>query len=138
MGATSTYGLPYQDMSDAPDGAALGQNLAEAVETELVRVDAAAADHETRITALEGRVVAGTANTLAVSGSGSWESVGTVMFAEPFAAAPVVVVQDTTGHAGTPFEWGTIPTADGFTIRVLASSAVAAQALAWIAVGEPV
>lgn len=41
-GSTPTYALPYQLLSDAPDGSALGQNLAEAVETELARIDAAA------------------------------------------------------------------------------------------------
>lgn len=39
MGSTSIYNLPYQELTDAPDGAALGQNLAEAVETELDRID---------------------------------------------------------------------------------------------------
>jgi len=39
-GSTTTYGLPYQELSDAPDGPDLGQNLAEAVEAELERIDA--------------------------------------------------------------------------------------------------
>jgi hypothetical protein len=42
-GTTATYGLPYQELTDAPDGPALGQNLAEAVEAELERIDAAVA-----------------------------------------------------------------------------------------------
>jgi len=37
---TPVYGFPYQELADAPNGALLGQDLAEAVETELVRVDA--------------------------------------------------------------------------------------------------
>lgn len=37
--STSQYALPYQTLSDPPDGPALGQDLAEAVETELLRVD---------------------------------------------------------------------------------------------------
>lgn len=40
MGTTQTYGLRYQELTDPPDGAAVGQDLAEDVETELVRVDA--------------------------------------------------------------------------------------------------
>lgn len=35
-GSTSTYGLPYQTVSDPPNGPLLGQNLAEAVEGVLV------------------------------------------------------------------------------------------------------
>lgn len=37
---TPVYGLPYQELGDAPDGPALGEDLAVAVETELVRIDA--------------------------------------------------------------------------------------------------
>lgn len=36
---TTRYGFPYQESDDPPDGAALGQNLAEAVETEIGVVD---------------------------------------------------------------------------------------------------
>ena len=43
MPATAVYALRYQALTDAPNGATLGQNLAEDVETELVRIDAAAA-----------------------------------------------------------------------------------------------
>ena len=39
-GATSVYGLPYLQLSDAPDIAGATQDLAEAVETELSRIDA--------------------------------------------------------------------------------------------------
>lgn len=40
MPTTSIYGLPYQGLEDPPHGPDLGRDLAEAVETELVRVDA--------------------------------------------------------------------------------------------------
>ena len=53
MGTTPTYGLRYQELGDAPDGAGLGENLATDVEAELVRVDATDADQESRIVALE-------------------------------------------------------------------------------------
>lgn len=43
MATTPVYGLPYQTLDDPPNGAALGLGLAEAVETELVRIDQAAA-----------------------------------------------------------------------------------------------
>lgn len=48
MGSTSTYGLPYAELGDAPDGPIQQQALAEAVELELERVDAAAAALEAR------------------------------------------------------------------------------------------
>lgn len=40
-GITPTYGLRYAELADPPDGAALGKNLADDVEAELARVDAA-------------------------------------------------------------------------------------------------
>jgi len=43
-GSTPVYGLPYQTNTDAPDGPALGENLALAVETELERIDNAMAE----------------------------------------------------------------------------------------------
>lgn len=43
-GITPTYGLRYPELVDPPDGAALGKNLADDVEAELVRVDASLAD----------------------------------------------------------------------------------------------
>lgn len=39
MATTPIYGLRYQTLADAPDGAALGKNLAEDVESELQRID---------------------------------------------------------------------------------------------------
>lgn len=38
-GTTPIYALPYDSLTDPPDGAGMGQSLAEAVEDELVRVD---------------------------------------------------------------------------------------------------
>ena len=40
MANTPVYALPYQGLADAPNGPTLGQQLALAVEAELVRVDA--------------------------------------------------------------------------------------------------
>lgn len=56
MGTTPTYGLRYQELQDLPNGAALGEDLAGDVEAELERIDTAAADQATRITAAEGRL----------------------------------------------------------------------------------
>lgn len=39
MATTPIYGLPYQGLTDAPHGPNLGEELAEAVETELTRID---------------------------------------------------------------------------------------------------
>lgn len=38
-GSTPTYGLPYQTNTDPPNGPTLGQNLAEAVEGQIARLD---------------------------------------------------------------------------------------------------
>jgi hypothetical protein len=38
-GSTPVYALPYDSLSDPPDGADMGQDLAEAIETQLARVD---------------------------------------------------------------------------------------------------
>lgn len=51
---TPAYAFPYLTLSDAPDGAALGLGLATAVETQLIRIDAAAAALSSRTTTLEG------------------------------------------------------------------------------------
>lgn len=40
-GATSVYGLPYLELDDAPDIAGATQDLAQAVETEIQRLDSA-------------------------------------------------------------------------------------------------
>lgn len=39
MAQTSIYGLPYQTLTDPPNGPNLGQQLAQAVETQLQRID---------------------------------------------------------------------------------------------------
>ncbi|MEO3929956.1 hypothetical protein ABGB07_39815 [Micromonosporaceae bacterium B7E4] len=43
-GTTPVYGLPYQSTDDPPDGPALGEDLALAVESELQRIDGDIAD----------------------------------------------------------------------------------------------
>lgn len=43
MPTTPIYGLPYQGLTDPPNGPTLGSALAGAVETQLARIDAAAA-----------------------------------------------------------------------------------------------
>lgn len=52
MPATSVYALPYQDLASAPHGPNLGEDLAEAVEDELVRIDADVADVVADVAAL--------------------------------------------------------------------------------------
>lgn len=58
--ATSRYSLPYQELTDAPNGADLGQDLAEAVETALGAVD-------DRVTAIET-----VPNVQVFTSSGTW------------------------------------------------------------------
>lgn len=53
MGTTPVYALPFQGLTDPPDGPSLGEDLALGVETELVRIDGAASALTTRVTALE-------------------------------------------------------------------------------------
>ncbi len=55
MAQTSKYGLPYQELTDPPDGASLGEDLAEAVEDELTRIDGTATGYGSRLDTLEGR-----------------------------------------------------------------------------------
>lgn len=43
-GTTPIYGFPYQELSDPPHGPNLGQDLAEALETEIDRIDTDIAD----------------------------------------------------------------------------------------------
>ena len=73
---TTRYAFPYQEAGDPPDGASLGQDLAEAVDTALgtvedavdVRLDALEAD----VTHIEGRLVGlttATSNASATSGT---------------------------------------------------------------------
>lgn len=49
MASTSVYALPFQALTDPPNGAGLGQDLAEAVETELARIDAEIAANEVHL-----------------------------------------------------------------------------------------
>lgn len=55
MPTTPTYALPYQGLTDPPNGATLGELLAKAVETELSRVDSAASAVSGRVTTLENK-----------------------------------------------------------------------------------
>jgi hypothetical protein len=80
---TTRYTLPYQETTDPPDGASLGQDLAEAVDGALgtvedaldARLDALEADTlDARIDVLEGRAVGSTfANSNASATSGTTE-----------------------------------------------------------------
>jgi len=54
---TTRYSFPYQQIGDAPDGPALGQDLAQTVETALGVVDDAVTALDTRIDALEATAV---------------------------------------------------------------------------------
>jgi hypothetical protein len=63
MAVTPIYNLPYQALTDPPDGAGLGQNGFLAVETQLARIDAAAAAAATLYTASAHGIVGGTRYT---------------------------------------------------------------------------
>lgn len=53
MATTPVYALPYQTLTDQPDGPSLGEDLALAVEAELVRIDGDVSGIDTRVTTLE-------------------------------------------------------------------------------------
>jgi hypothetical protein len=83
---TAIYGWPYQELTDPPDGSAVGQDLAEAIEATVDGID-------DRVTALEtdnarpvGRIVQGSAQSGIVNNT---------MTAVTFAAADVI---DTHGQ----------------------------------------
>lgn len=78
MAITPVYGLRYQQLGDAPDGAGLGENLATDVEAELERIDGAKFD--------AAKVQRG---TILFGGSGT--IVATITFPTPFATVPYVV-----------------------------------------------
>lgn len=63
MAVTPVYNIPYQALTDQPDGAGLGQNGFLAVETQLVRIDAAAATAASNYTASAHGIVGGTRYT---------------------------------------------------------------------------
>jgi hypothetical protein len=68
---TPRYGFPYQEAGDPPDGASLGQDLAEAIDTALGTVEDAADTRldalEADVTHLEGRLVGFDDSTSAAS-----------------------------------------------------------------------
>lgn len=51
MGTTPVYALPFQGLTDPPNGPTLGEDLALAVEAELARIDAVDASQNTLIAA---------------------------------------------------------------------------------------
>lgn len=58
MGATSIYGLRYQDLGSSPDGADLGKDLAEDVEAELDRIDDVNGTQASSLSSQSGRITA--------------------------------------------------------------------------------
>lgn len=112
MATTPIYGLRYQELSDTPDGAALGQNLAEDIEAQLQRIDA--------ILATLAPVTAWATYTPTVSGGGTatfstrtgrWKRIGvkTVIFNAYF-------VVDSAGSGSTAVTF-TLPTAPSRVVR---------------------
>lgn len=74
---TTRYSLPFQEAGDPPDGATLGQDLAEAIDTALGTVEDAADARldalEADVTALEGRLSLTNATSNAAATSGTTE-----------------------------------------------------------------
>lgn len=59
-GTTPAYGLPYQTNDDPPNGPTLGQDLAEAVEAEIVRIDGELTTTDGVLTAIDSAWTSGT------------------------------------------------------------------------------
>jgi hypothetical protein len=79
---TPTYALPFQEITDAPDGPSLGEDLALAVEDELTRIDAA-------IATINGLTVAVASNAIADSAySSTTFTPGTNVCGVAFTAPP--------------------------------------------------
>lgn len=76
---TARYGWPYQEAGDPPDGAGLGQDLAEAIETSVGAIEDAADTRldalEASVDVLEGRLSLTTATANASPTSGTTELV---------------------------------------------------------------
>lgn len=107
MATTPTYNLPYQTLDDPPDGAALGQDLAEAVETEITRLDGvvgviSTANNWTAYTPAMQNIGSGAFSTQ----TGYWRRVGTkdVVFVAYF-----VVSTNGTGTGTASFQLPTNP-----------------------------
>lgn len=100
-GSTPTYGLTYQELGDAPNGAGVGENLAEDVEAELVRIDSDVADRPLSVNvdaALALRLQTVTSNlklqrgTVVVTiNSGTNQGFTDVAFPAAFATTPIVL-----------------------------------------------
>jgi len=80
MPTTPTYGLPYPQLSDPPDGPAQFQALADEVEVELTRVDARIANGEQLLAGFAAPTQTGS-GTLSVGGTGA--TIMTVAIADP-------------------------------------------------------
>src|SRR5688572_18584145 len=80
MPTTPTYGLPYPQLSDPPDGPAQFQALADEVEVELTRVDARIASGEQLLAGFAAPTQTGS-GTLSVGGTGA--TIMTVAIADP-------------------------------------------------------
>lgn len=82
---TPIYGLRYQELGDAPNGASLGEDLATDVETELVRIDA-------NIAAITGLTHTVGSSTAAFTSTSTSFVAGTTAFGVSFVAPPSGVV----------------------------------------------
>lgn len=129
-GATPVYGLPYQTTADPPNGPVLGQDLAEAVEAELQRIDATPQPVQVD----DITTIAGISNTTPAAGT---PVVGTAFVAPPSGKVYLTVtascassVEDNTANvgyelrSGSTVGTGTVLLAASFNRAVQTSEAV--------------
>lgn len=112
MATTPIYGLRYQELSDTPDGAALGQNLAEDIEAQLQRIDniLATLAPVTSWATYTPNVVNGGSAAFSTR-AGRWKRIGikTVAFSAYFVVS--------TAGSGTSAVGFTLPTSPARTVR---------------------
>lgn len=100
MPVTPIYSLPYQALSDPPDGAGLGEDLALAVEAELARIDVDTADYLDVARIAAGSVSINPVANLATEANVFWGKTlpGTIyLFATAESGSPNVVKEVTAG-----------------------------------------
>ncbi len=149
MGTTPTYGLRYQELGDAPDGAALGANLAADVETELERIDATNTTQGTRLEDLETatapfaavRMASGRVEGVNYPGTGTVSvpvtfPAGRFVPGLPIRVATTITNGNPTGSSGFAACWATNPTSAGMDLNFRRSSADASMGAEWVAVQD--
>jgi hypothetical protein len=128
MPTTPVYALRYQALTDPPDGATLGEDLALDIEDELARVDATAA--------LRFPIASIAAGTVSITPVANTPTSGNVSFGKTLPGTVVVMVTASSAVPGSGVvEVSTTTiTSTGCTVWIYRTSTTAST-INWIAVG---